>query len=102
MITDNLSSHNSVFTRTWLEDHRRIRHVFIPAGTCWLNLQESRWCIFPKAALAGNPSPSHPSLALGMGTKGRRRRTMAVSALPLLFAIRRQSSAWRDRGCFRR
>lgn len=52
MITDNLSSHNSVFTRTWLEDHRRIRHVFIPAGTCWLNPQESRWCIFPNLGIS--------------------------------------------------
>ncbi|WP_329407408.1 hypothetical protein OG802_04490 [Streptomyces sp. NBC_00704] len=41
MITGNLSSHNSVFTRTWLEDYPRIRHVFIPVGACWLNLHES-------------------------------------------------------------
>ncbi|WP_426570350.1 transposase [Streptomyces canus] len=48
VITDNLSSHNSVSTRTWLEDHPRIRHVFIPVGACWLNLQEGWWRIFRK------------------------------------------------------
>ncbi|MEU9919601.1 transposase [Streptomyces sp. NPDC051001] len=39
IVTDNLSSHNSVSTRTWLEDHPRIHHVFIPVGACWLNLR---------------------------------------------------------------
>ncbi|WP_405876735.1 transposase [Streptomyces sp. NBC_00005] len=53
VITDNLSSHNSVSTRTWLEDHPRIKHVFIPVGACWLNLQEGWWRIFRKTALAG-------------------------------------------------
>ncbi len=37
IITDNLSSHNSLETRTWLVDHPRIHHVFIPTGACWLN-----------------------------------------------------------------
>ncbi|MFD3614600.1 transposase [Streptomyces sp. NPDC058676] len=36
VVTDNLSSHNSLSTRTWLQDHPRIRHVFIPVGACWL------------------------------------------------------------------
>ncbi|WP_257980885.1 transposase [Streptomyces sp. CB02959] len=40
VVTDNLSSHNSFSTRMWLEDHPRIRHIFIPVGACWLNLQE--------------------------------------------------------------
>ena len=40
IVTDNLSSHNSLETRTWLEDHPRLHHVFIPKGACWLNLQE--------------------------------------------------------------
>ncbi|GAA1397840.1 hypothetical protein GCM10009639_35690 [Kitasatospora putterlickiae] len=53
VVTDNLSSHNSLSTRTWLEDHPRIRHVFVPVGACWLNLQEGWWRIFRKAALAG-------------------------------------------------
>lgn len=30
IITDNLSSHNSLETRTWLAEHPRIQHVFIP------------------------------------------------------------------------
>ncbi|MFC9916728.1 transposase [Streptomyces sp. NPDC127197] len=53
VITDDLSSHNSLSTRTWLEAHPRIKHVFIPVGACWLNLQEAWWRIFRKAALAG-------------------------------------------------
>jgi hypothetical protein len=53
IVTDNLSSHNSLSTRTWLEDHPRIQHAFIPVGACWLNLQEGWWRIFRKAALAG-------------------------------------------------
>jgi hypothetical protein len=53
IVTDNLSSHNSVPTRTWLEEHPRIHHAFIPVGACWLNLQEGWWRIFRKTALAG-------------------------------------------------
>ena len=30
IITDNLSSHSALETRTWLEEHPRIHHVFIP------------------------------------------------------------------------
>jgi hypothetical protein len=40
IVTDKLSSHNSLSTRTWLEDHLRIHHAFIPVGACWLNLLE--------------------------------------------------------------
>ncbi|WP_232835759.1 IS630 family transposase [Actinocorallia populi] len=53
VVTDNLSSHNSKSTREWLQDHPRIRQVFIPVGACWLNLQEGWWRIFRKTALAG-------------------------------------------------
>ncbi len=53
IVTDNLSSHNSLSTRTWAEGHPRIHHAFIPVGACWLNLQEGWWRIFRKAALAG-------------------------------------------------
>lgn len=53
IITDNLSSHNSVSTRDWLAGHRRIDHAFIPVGACWLNLQEAWWRIFRRHALAG-------------------------------------------------
>jgi hypothetical protein len=40
IISDNLSSHSSLETRTWLEEHPRIHHVFIPTGACWLNPKE--------------------------------------------------------------
>jgi hypothetical protein len=53
VVTDNLSSHHSVATRAWLEDHPRITHAFIPVGAAWLNLQEGWWRIFRKTALAG-------------------------------------------------
>ena len=53
MITDNLSSHSSLETRTWLEAHPRFHHVFIPTGACWLNLQEGWWWLFRHDALAG-------------------------------------------------
>ncbi|MEV6726145.1 transposase [Streptomyces xanthochromogenes] len=53
VIADNLSSHNSLSTRAWLADHPRIKHIFIPVGACWLNLQEAWWRIFRKTALAG-------------------------------------------------
>ena len=53
IITDNLSSHSSLETRTWLVDHPRIQHVFIPTGACWLNLQEGWWRLFRRDAFAG-------------------------------------------------
>jgi len=53
IITDNLSSHSSLETRTWLEGHPRIQHIFIPTGACWLNLQEGWWRLFRRDALAG-------------------------------------------------
>jgi DDE superfamily endonuclease len=53
LVSDNLSSHNSLETRTWLERHPRIHHVFIPTGACWLNLQEGWWRLFRRDALAG-------------------------------------------------
>jgi len=53
VITDNLSSHNSLETRTWLEAHPRLHQVFIPTGACWLNLQEGWWRLFRRVALAG-------------------------------------------------
>ncbi|SHN35336.1 hypothetical protein SAMN05216268_1564 [Streptomyces yunnanensis] len=59
IVTDDLSSHNSLSTRTWLEEHPLIRHVFIHVGACWLNLREGWWRIFRKAALPG-PSFAGP------------------------------------------
>lgn len=53
LITDNLSSHSSLETRTWLEAHPRLHHVFIPTGACWLNWQEGWWRLFRHEAFAG-------------------------------------------------
>jgi transposase len=53
VVTDNLSSHNSLSTRTWLQDHPRISHAFIPVAACWLNLQEGWWRLLRRTALAG-------------------------------------------------
>ena len=70
VITDNLSSHNSSSTRTWLGDHPRIRQVFIPKGACWLNLQEGWWRLFRREALAGQSfaTPEESTLATRMAT----------------------------------
>jgi len=53
MITDSLSSHNSAQTRAWMAGHSRLHHVFIPKGAFWLNLQEGKWYLFRRDALAG-------------------------------------------------
>jgi DDE superfamily endonuclease len=50
MITDNLSSHSSAQTRSWMAEHPRLHHVFIPKGACWLNLQEGWWRLFRRDA----------------------------------------------------
>jgi transposase len=70
VITDNLSSHNSASTRTWLGDHPRIRQVFIPKGACWLNLQEGWWRLFRREALAGQcfATPEEITLATKIAT----------------------------------
>jgi transposase len=70
VITDNLSSHNSSSTRTWLVDHPRIRQVFIPKGACWLNLQEGWWRLFRREAFAGQSfaTPEEITLATRMAT----------------------------------
>jgi DDE superfamily endonuclease len=64
VITDNLSSHSSFATRTWLAEHPRIRQVFIPVGACWLNLQEAWWRMFRRAALAGQTFATAKEVAL--------------------------------------
>lgn len=53
LIGDNLSSHKSPPIAAWLEDHPRVRPVFIPVGACWLNLQEAWWRLFRREAVAG-------------------------------------------------
>jgi transposase len=70
VITDNLSSHSSYSTRTWLADHPRIRQVFIPKAACWLNLQEGWWRLFRRTALAGQSfaTPDEITLATAVGT----------------------------------
>jgi transposase len=70
VITDNLSSHSSFSTRTWLAEHPRIRQVFIPVGACWLNLQEAWWRLFRRAALAGQAfaCPDEITLATRVAT----------------------------------
>ncbi len=42
VITDNLSSHSSLATRTWLTGHPRLEQVFIPKGACWLTNEIAR------------------------------------------------------------
>jgi hypothetical protein len=70
VITDNLSSHTSVSTRTWLTDHPRIQHTFIPKGACWLNLQEGWWRLFRREAFAGQSfaTPEEITLATSVAT----------------------------------
>lgn len=70
IITDNLSSHNSLETRTWLAEHPRLQHVFIPKGACWLNLQEGWWRLFRRDALASQSfaNPSEIDLARRVAT----------------------------------
>jgi hypothetical protein len=70
VITDNLSSHTSYSTRTWLADHPRIQHTFIPKRACWLNLQEGWWRLFRCEALAGETfaDPGEITLATRVAT----------------------------------
>jgi hypothetical protein len=70
VITDNLSSHTSYSTRTWLVDHPRIQHAFIPKRACWLNLQEGWWRLFRREALAGETfaDPGEITLATRVAT----------------------------------
>lgn len=53
LISDNLSRHKSGPIRTWMAEHPRFQHVFIPVGACWLNLQEGWWRMLRREALAG-------------------------------------------------
>jgi transposase len=70
VITDNLSSHSSCSTRTWLAEHPRLRQVFIPKAACWLNLQEGWWRLFRRTALAGQSfaTPDEITLATCIAT----------------------------------
>ena len=63
IITDNLSSHLSRKTLTWLADHPRIQPVFIPKGASWLNLQEGWWPLLRREAFAGQTFANHSEIA---------------------------------------
>lgn len=54
LTTDNISSHNSPPIRAWLEEHPRVKQVFIPVGACWLNLREAWWRLFRRKAREGH------------------------------------------------
>jgi transposase len=54
VVTDNLSSHDSVRVRQWLVGHPRIQQVFIPIRACWLNMAEGWWRLLRRAAFAGH------------------------------------------------
>jgi transposase len=110
VITDNLSSHHSASTRTWLLDHPRIRQVFIPKGACWLNLQEGWWRLFRRQALAGQTfaTPEEITLATKVppassmvvparGCGAAQRRSHATDATPSSTASKERST----RACFK-
>jgi len=50
---DHLSRPTSGPIQDWLAAHPRVPPVPIPAGACWLNLQEGWWRLFRREALAG-------------------------------------------------
>jgi DDE superfamily endonuclease len=107
VITDNLSSHNSHSTRTWLLDHPRIRQVFIPKRACWLNLQEAWRRLFRRQALAGQsfatprrspwppgwrPAGSTPAPARGCGAAHHRPHATDATPSPTGFSERSTNS----------
>jgi hypothetical protein len=113
VITDNLSSHNSASTRTWLDGHPRIRQVFIPKRACWLNLQEGWWRLFRRQALAGQsfatlrrspwrprsrPASSTPAPAPGCGAARHRPHATDATHLPTGSKERSTSRALSGRG----
>ncbi|MFD5430203.1 transposase [Streptomyces sp. NPDC127084] len=86
VITDNLSSHNRVSIRAWLDEHPRIRHVFIPVGACWFNLPEGWWCVFRKTAFArqsvANPTEIEQATRLATTQLNARARPWGRPAPP--------------------
>jgi transposase len=108
IITDNLSSHSSLETRTWLEEHPRIHHVFIPTGACWLNLLEGWWRLFRRNAASrtefcqshgvctsharGDGSTQSARQALGLGTPTQ---DASLSSSPLFLSpLRNGTLEW--------
>jgi hypothetical protein len=58
VITDNLSSHTSASTRTWLADHPRIQHAFIPKAGLLAEPAEAGGGCFAARRWPGRPSPT--------------------------------------------
>jgi hypothetical protein len=102
LITDNLSSHNSLETRTWLEAHPRLHHVFIPTGACWLNLRgeagggcsgtkrsQGRALPTPKRSIRRGRSPRNSSTTVpSPGCGGARPRRRAVGVVSFVIAFK--------------
>jgi hypothetical protein len=57
VITDNLSSHTSDSTRTWLADHPRIQHAFIPKGPAGSTCRRAGGGCFAAKLLPGSALP---------------------------------------------
>jgi hypothetical protein len=53
LIGDNLSSHTGPPIAAWPAARPRVHQVFIPVGTCWLQLQEAWWRRLRREAVAG-------------------------------------------------
>jgi len=100
LISDNLSSHKSPPIQDWLAANPRVRHVFIPVGACWLNLQEAWWRIFRRSAFAGQTFADAEEIerAAGVATKqlnarakpwvwGRPQRPPRVLRHPFIYHI---------------
>ena len=91
VVTDSLSSHHSKSTRMWLQDHPRIRQVFIPVGACWFNLQEGlgrRVLRHPDeishaTRIAIAQLNTHPALDLGTATAQTPHPPPPLHVLPL-------------------
>jgi DDE superfamily endonuclease len=57
VVTDNLSSHTSASTRTWLLDHPRIQHAFIPRAPAGSTSRKAGGGCFAARRLPGSASP---------------------------------------------
>jgi DDE superfamily endonuclease len=99
LITDNPSSHKSPPIREWLENHPRVKQVFIPVGACWLNLQEAWWRLLRREALAGQSfaDAEEIELATRVATKqlDHRARPWVWSHSPRLPSHRRRTFVYR-------
>jgi hypothetical protein len=63
LIGDNLASHRGPPIVARLEAHPRVQQVFIPVAACWPNLQEARWRLVRREALAGQSFADGAELA---------------------------------------